>query len=306
MFKIKGLISFPLIFSFLFLVFIWNISLPENFQEAAVAVDGFAKSGTEFSELIAETNIEGQSYLVFDFFGRIIASRKSDLQWPLASLTKLMTALLTEENIGKEAVISVSRRAISAEGDDGFLAEEIFRRDDLRDAMLIHSSNDAAYALAEHFGWDEFIKLMNQKAAFLGMAQTFFFDPAGLDFSKTSAGAYGSAGDLMILLGYLMENHPQVLEATRLPFLKIESLEGNKHRFTNTNRLIYEIPQFLAGKTGFTDIAGGNLAVVADIGINQPVGIIILGSSEKGRFEDVLKLYQATRKWFQNHPLLFK
>ena len=100
-----------------------------------------------------------------------------------------------------------------------------------------------------------------------------------------------------------MENHPQVLEATRRGFLEIESLEGIKHRFANTNRLIYDIPQFLAGKTGFTDIAGGNLAVMADIGVNQPVGIIVLGSSENGRFEDVLKLYRATGQWFQNHKL---
>jgi len=303
--RIKLLIPFPLIFGFLFMVFIWNISLPDNFQEAAIGDfgRGVAELETEFSDSFAGIGVEAQSYLVFDFFGRIIAFRESDLQWPLASLAKLMTALLVEENIGKEAVIPVSRRAILAEGDEGFLIGENFYRDDLRDVMLLHSSNDAAYALAEYFGWDEFIKLMNQKAASLGMAKTFFFNPAGLDFSKTAAGAYGSAGDLMILLKYLMENHPQVLEATRRGFLEIESLEGIKHRFANTNRLIYDIPQFLAGKTGFTDIAGGNLAVMADIGVNQPVGIIVLGSSENGRFEDVLKLYRATGQWFQNHKL---
>ena len=299
--KIKLLISFPFILSFLLLVFVWNISLPDNLQEAAVAINGAAEPEDEFSDFLAEISVKGQSYLVFDFGGKIIASRESDLQWPLASLTKLMAALVAEENIGKESVIFVSKQAILAEGDDGFLTEENFYRDDLRDIMLLHSSNDAAYALAEYVGWDEFIKLMNQKAAFLGMAKTVFFNPAGLDFSKTTAGAYGSAGDLMILIKYLMENHPQILEATRRPFLEIESLEGNKHRFANTNRLIYDIPQLLAGKTGFTDIAGGNLAVMADIGINRPVGIIVLGSSEQGRFEDVLKLYQATVKWFQKH-----
>ena len=297
--KIKILI--PLIFSFLILVFVWNISLPGDFQEESALLGGAAESKIKFFDPFAGIAVESQSYFIFDFLGRIIASRESDLQWPLASLAKLMTALLAEENIEKEAVISVSKPAISAEGDDGFLTGENFYRDDLRDIMLLHSSNDAAYALAEYVGWNEFIKLMNQKAAFLGMAKTVFFNPAGLDFSKTTAGAYGSAGDLMILIKYLMENHPQILEATRRPFLEIESLEGNKHRFANTNRLIYDIPQLLAGKTGFTDIAGGNLAVMADIGINRPVGIIVLGSSEQGRFEDVLKLYQATVKWFQKH-----
>lgn len=290
-----------LIFSFLFFVFIWNIPLPGDFQEESALVGGSAESKAKFSDPFVGIVIEGQSYLVFDFKGRIIASRESDLQWPLASLAKLMLALLVEENIEKEAVISVSKLAILAEGDDGFLTGENFHRDDLRDIMLLHSSNDAAYALAEHIGWNESVKLMNQRAASLSMAKTFFFNPAGLDFSKTVAGAYGSAGDLMILIKYLMENYPYLLERTSQPLLEIESLEGNKHRFANTNRLIYDIPQLVAGKTGFTDIAGGNLAIVADIGVNHPIGIIVLGSSEEGRFENVLKLYQATVKWVQNH-----
>lgn len=242
--------------------------------------------------------VTAKSFLVFDFEDNIIASKNERLQWPLASLTKLMTALLVEENILDDTAISISLDAIMQTGDDGFLAGELFDKDDLRDVMLVRSSNDAAYAFAEYISAGGFVDMMNARAYELGMIETYFLNSSGLDVSSTVSGSYGSAEDLMILIKYLVRNHPNIFEATYNDSISVVSMQGNLRTFKNTNRVVNKIPGLIGGKTGFTDIAGGHVIIIADIGINNPIGIIVLASSEDGRFEDMLKLYQASVEWF--------
>jgi D-alanyl-D-alanine carboxypeptidase len=251
-------------------------------------------SETELQRISAFQNIylEAKAAYVFDVLkSRPLFEFNADAQLPIASLAKIMTALVAEENLPDYLLLSVSKEAVLQEGDEGFIADEIWKVPDLRDAMLISSSNDAAAALAlgltENFGRD-FVTLMNKKAGELNLYQTYFLNPTGLDISKHIAGGYVSAKDAAKLLIYVVKKRPSLMEITRY-----DSAAINSREFKNTNQIISDLPFFIAGKTGFTDLAGGNLAVMADIGYGRPVIIVVLGSTADGRFRDIKTLYEA-------------
>lgn len=291
----------PVLYSVILFLLIWNMLLPGKGVSQLVGVSASADDKPAAADPFQNMELEARAYLVFDFTGNsVIVSRNAELKWPLASLAKLMTAVVAEENIPPDDTVVVSREAILETGDDGFFAGERFKKDTLRDIMMLQSSNDAAYALAEHLGVDRFVALMNQKALDLGLKNTSFANPNGLDILGQEAGAYASASDLMALMKYILEKHSVILDVTRLPELNAVSEDGRSHKFTNTDRIVNYVPELIGGKTGFTDIAGGNLAIVADVGIHHPIGMAVLGSSEDGRFSDMLKLYQATMLWFQH------
>ena len=204
-----------------------------------------------------------------------------------------MTAVVAEENLPSYLLITIPLEAILQEGDEGFLAGEQWQINELIDAMLISSSNDAAFALAFEYdknfpGNGDFVSLMNRKAEELGLMQTYFMNPTGLDLSENNAGAYGSAKDIAKLFVYAMKNHFSLIETTRLGEINLHS-----RKFKNTDQIINDLAGFIAGKTGFSDLAGGNLAVIVDKGYAHPIVIVVLGSTSEARFSDVKALYQA-------------
>src|SRR5690606_28527663 len=117
-----------------------------------------------------------------------------------------------------------------------------------------------------------------------------FFNESGLDITESRSGGYGSAKDMTTLLTYTLREHPELFSATRYDQLVFTSLDNIDHRARNTNTDINAIPGLLVSKTGFADIAGGNLAIVFDAGLGRPIAIVVLGSTYEGRFSDVLTL----------------
>ena len=236
-------------------------------------------------------NLEAKSAYIYDVVKeKSIFELNADSQLPLASLTKLMTAVVAKENIPEWMLIDIGEESVLQEGDSGFMLGERWKIADIIDAMLISSSNDAAAAIA--LNSEDFISLMNKKSADLNLAQTYFLNATGLDLTNYLSGGYGSAKDVAKLMDYLVKKHPSLLEVTRYDSLKI-----NSRNFKNTNKLIEHLPGIIGSKTGFSDLARGNLAVVFDMGLEHPVIIVALGSSEEGRFEDVEKLYNETIKY---------
>ena len=261
-------------------------------------------NGNKKNEVISQTpfeniGLEAKSAYVFDILNnKPIFELNAKVQLPLASLTKIMTAIVAKEKLPEWLKVKIPMKAILQEGDSGFLAGERWKITNLLEAMLISSSNDAAYAIAmsidtlpKNSPIGEFISLMNRKAKNLGLEQTYFLNPTGLDLSISTASAYGSAKDVARLLGYAFKKYPSLFEVTRY-----NSLDINSREFKNTDKLAKEIPGLTAGKTGFSDLAGGNLAIITDIGLGHPVVIVVLGSSVRGRFKDVKKLYGETLK----------
>ncbi len=137
---------------------------------------------------------------------------------------------------------------------------------------------------------------MNQTAQALGLSQTYYINENGLDVNADISGGYGSAENIGSLLTYIITHKPDLLEATRYPTATISSFSKN-HVAKNTDTIINEIPGLIASKTGYTSLAGGNLAVAFDAGLQRPMVIVVLGSTESGRFTDVSQLVKATMNY---------
>ncbi len=259
------------------------------------------------TESVAFSNIQLQakSAYVFDVVKNEVIFKKNEFtQLPLASLTKLMTALTAVELFPKNSEITIQPEFLAVEGDSGLLANESWRLEDLIDFSLVVSSNDGVRSVASvigahnlnsadyNLGRKEFIAKMNENSQKLGLKQTYFINESGLDEGSTSGG-YGSAIDVAKLLQYILVNHPEILEATKYASITINS-EDASHVAANTNVAISSVPGLLASKTGFTSLAGGNLAIAFDASIGRPILVVVLGSSIDGRFNDIGTLVKAT------------
>ena len=209
--------------------------------------------------------------------------------WPIASLTKSMTSIITVEKIGLKKEIKISDGAASAYGEaGGFRSGEIFKSGDLLKAILLVSSNDAAEALSESFGNEEFVDLMNQKAQELAMAETAFFNSSGFSYLTQS-----TADDLFKMISYIYSNEPMIFEISRQKETEIFDLRTKKSRsLANINEFAGQ-PEFLGGKTGYLETSGRNLISVFKIS-NKPVAIIILGA--ENAFEEARKILNCLNK----------
>ncbi|MBU1091785.1 serine hydrolase [Patescibacteria group bacterium] len=242
----------------------------------------------------APFEIQAKSACVFDMAkDEFIFKKNSDEQLPLASLTKLMTALVSIELLPKTTLVEITKEAILIEGDSDFYIGEMWKLEDLIKVMLISSSNDAAFAIASGFKTNpesnnesEFVELMNSYSNKLKLDRTYFLNSTGLDVSTEIAGAYGSCQDVTKLLKYIFDKYPELLNDTTL-----ESINYKNRAFENTNKLLGKFPVVFGGKTGFSDLAGGNLTVIVDKGLNHPIILTVLGSTFEGRFEDIEILY---------------
>ncbi|MFA6365410.1 MAG: serine hydrolase [Candidatus Paceibacterota bacterium] len=197
--------------------------------------------------------------------------------WPMASLTKLLTAIVVAEEIGMKKKIPVSQTAIDTEGTAGdFKSGEVYTAEDLVKIMLLTSSNDAAAAFEEYGGGKEqFIHLLNTKAEKLGMTQTIVHDASGLSDLNQS-----SASDLIRLARYLVEKHPDIISWTRLQSFLVQPINsGEVHTISNINALVVE-KNYLGGKTGTSPEARENLLAFFSFG-NERVVFIILGSTNR-------------------------
>lgn len=271
------------------------------------------QSATTNLQVFDNLKIEAKAVYVFDVFrDRVLFKKNEFAQLPLASVTKLMMALTAIELVSGNSNITVKKEFLREEGDSGLLADESWRLKDLLDFSLVVSSNDGARSIASvvgamdletqdyNLGHKDFINKMNIKAQELGLKQTYFINESGLDVGSMSGG-YGSAIDVAELLQYIIVNYPDILEATKYKNLSIPS--ANKiHSAKNTNIGLGDIPNLIASKTGYTSLAGGNLAVAFDSSMGRPIIVVVLGSTEQGRFSDVSALVGASLGYTEAQP----
>jgi len=275
------------------------------FKKDAVFDEGAGSMTEKKKNPFDKVSLEAKSAFVWDVKeNKVLFGLNEEVQLPLASITKLMTALLVTEIVPEGTIITIKRDDILPEGDNGLRVGERWVLSDVLDFTLVASSNDGAHALASVIGFvkpkqdnqtaqDLFIDEMNKRARKLGLAQTFFLSESGLDLNGAISGSYGSARDVATLMGYIIENKPEILEATKYAGLEISS-KDYIHSVENTNKYVESIPGIIGSKTGFTDLAGGNLVVAFDVGIGHPVVAVVLGSSREGRFADIEKLVEAS------------
>ncbi len=253
---------------------------------------------------IESVSIQANAAYVWDVAAqRALYSKNHDRDLPLASITKLMTALVAHELIESSDKTTITASAIGQEGDSGLLEGEQLGVNELSELALISSSNDAAYALAASVGSllgdndpaAQFVRGMNIRAEELNLNTLDFKNTTGLDLSDTEPGSTGSARDVSFLMEYIVVNNPGLLEPTRKQTARNYSSDGFYHDVENTNDIIGKIPNLIGSKTGYTDLAGGNLTIAFDAGLNRPIIVTVLGSTIDGRFTDVMTLVEAVR-----------
>jgi len=196
----------------------------------------------------------------------------------IASLTKLMTALITVESIKDlDEVVTIDEEAVYAEGTrvgcprSGYcvgerlkVGERITVRDLLK-AALMNSANDAAIALGKHIGTTQsgFATIMNRRAGELGMTGTHFCTPSGLEPDGHGHECYSSARDVAKMTIQALK-YDILWQIMRLAEAKISSVDGKyEHDLFNTDELLGQMPNLIGTKTGFTPLAGRTLLAVA-------------------------------------------
>lgn len=242
---------------------------------------------------IAEPEINTEAAIAFDINSKKILYQKNASQRrPIASLTKLMTALVVLENIEPESETTVSKNAVEAYGKMGNLVvNERITIKALLYALLMESSNDAAVALAEAID-PNFVALMNKRASSLGMQDSYFADPSGLNPKNIS-----TAQDLVQLTQEIIK-YPLIIEILQTPSVDLVSADGQyNHHLVNTNRLLQKISGIIGGKTGYLEEAGECLFLVAE----RPKGsgdiiYIILGAAVGQKFFEMEKLITWTNR----------
>ena len=231
-----------------------------------------------------QPQVRAASWYLVGEDGAVLARHDADRERAIASITKLMTAVVVLEHARLSDVVRVSPQAAGIGESTVYLraGEELTVADLLR-ATLIPSANDAAEALAIHVGdgsVDRFVELMNEKAEQLGLSDTHFENPHGLD----EAGHVSSARDTTTLVRFAL-GIPFIRDA-----LSRESvlLPGGR-TFETTDDLLAGWPPLVAGKTGHTRAAGWSQAAAAQRGDTTVYGSV-LGSGSRGARNDALQL----------------
>ncbi|WP_417168704.1 D-alanyl-D-alanine carboxypeptidase family protein [Terrihalobacillus insolitus] len=191
--------------------------------------------------------------------GRVLYEKAANKKQSIASITKIMTAILAVESGKLNETVTTSRRAAYTEGSSIYLKEgEKMKLKDLVYGLMLRSGNDSAVAIAEYLGGsvEGFAYLMNEKAAWLGMTNTNFDNPHGLD-SDTH---YSTAYDMALLMRYAMENET-FREITGAKSYKAET---RTYSWRNKNKMLTKYYKYsIGGKTGYTRKTGRTLVSVS-------------------------------------------
>ncbi len=201
--------------------------------------------------------VSAESAIVMDAGGTVLGEKNADCRCLIASTTKIMTGLLVCERCNPDAVVTVPPEAVGIEGSSLYLkAGEQLRVEELLYGMMLHSGNDAAVALAIYTAGsvEAFVHSMNERAQQLGLRQTHFANPNGLDSEEN----YSTARDLAKLSAAALENE----RFRKVVSTKTASFETRS--FSNHNKLLWQYPGAIGVKTGYTKAAGRILVSAAE------------------------------------------
>lgn len=257
---------------------------------------------------ISDVELTAKAAIVADMkSGRAFFEKNADAQLPLASLTKVALVLVVAEALPPETTLTLPH-VISAEGGRQLTRDRPWTVQDVVDFTLLTSSNDGARVLAEaaegavRTTYQEApengaaLWRMNELTREIGLPNMRFLNVSGLDESKTLAGAYGSARDTAALFAFAAERYPGIFARTADESARLVGAFAR-----NTNEAIPDIPGLVMGKTGTTDLAGANLAIVFDVGIGHKIVAVVLGSTPDGRYSDMKLLVERTREVISAH-----
>lgn len=245
---------------------------PPRVQAAGTAVVTSLRSGdivcpSAGASVTLPTAIGGTSaqsaVLIEATGGTVIFSQNENARLPMASTTKIMTALVALESCPLDDTVVIPAEAVGVEGSSIYLAAgEQLTMEDLLYALMLSSANDAAVAIAIHAAGsvETFVERMNRKAADLGLTSTHFVNPHGLD----DEAHYTTAKELAIITRAAMENTDfRIITGTARRVIPLQGTAGSR-LLLNHNKMLRQYDGVIGGKTGFTKASGRCLVSVAE------------------------------------------
>ena len=220
---------------------------------------------------------------------KILYQKNPDRKFPIASLTKIMTALVVLENYHLSDVIVVPKEATNVlPGATIYLREgERMTVSNLLYGLLLYSGNDAAYTLSSKMGQEKFVQEMNEKARKLGLLNTRYIDSSGLSEKNIS-----TVKELAFLTAFTLRN-PTFAKIVKTNETTITSVDGQiAHPLKNTNKLLREYSGTYAGKTGYTEEAGHCLIAAVERDGHQVLSVVL--NSPSDQFKESMRLLDWT------------
>ena len=241
-----------------------------------------------FSFADGENYYDYKALLIGDVNGNIIKEDNSLAVRPLASVTKIMTSILTLDKIKSGQIsyddkVTVSSKAASVPYGVKLTAGKQYTVRDLLKATIIKSSNNAAYALAEYVGGDvpSFVRSMNEKARSYGLDSLRYCSPNGLPPSYTgSCMDQGNARDLYKLAQITLKDYSDYLNFSKN---KVDYIDNGNTKVTSTNTLLGNVQGVDGLKTGYHDAAGSNIVLTANRGDDRMIAVILGSNHAKDR-----------------------
>lgn len=261
--------------------------IPQNNSQVA----GVQKySVPPFSKRLPQPIFSARSVLIKDLTtDTILFQKESNLKLPIASTTKIMSALVASEYFKPNSVLEVRDSANIIGSKVGLFPDESLSFRSLLYGMLLSSGNDAAYAIAENYpgGVINFVSSMNKKAGELNLVNTHFTNPAGFDDEKH----FSSAADLAVISIEALKA-PELARIFSTKETEVTSLDKKyKHQLSNLNKLLSQVSGVLGIKTGYTALAKENLITLVERDKHR-ILIVLLNSDD--RFGETTKLIEWT------------
>ncbi|MGE5455922.1 MAG: D-alanyl-D-alanine carboxypeptidase family protein [Ignavibacteriales bacterium] len=232
---------------------------------------------------------------------RILYSKNIHTVRSVASISKIMTAIIAIESNKLSDIVTVGPEIKDAYGSGIYIKEnEEISLESLVYGLMLRSGNDAALAIANYVGGsvDNFVDMMNEKANFIGMKNTTFNNPSGLDAEN---GNYSTSYDMALLTSYAMKNETyKKITSTRK--YKVET-NMNYYSWTNKNKLLYSYKYATGGKTGYTEIAKRTLVTTAT---KDNLNLVIVTLNDGNDFGDHTNLYNEMFNDYDGYQILKK
>lgn len=257
-------------------------------------------------------DIDASNAFVMGKNGTVYYARSADEQVKIASITKVMTAILAVENCKMDEKITVSNAAAAVGNSTAGLLEgdELTVEQALR-GLMIPSGNDAAIALAEHVGKKldpktkdavaTFVKAMNEQAKKLGCTGTLFENPHGLDFDEWAGDMHSTAHDVALMMQEAMKDDTiREVMASKDPWIEVTGADGSDHSHSmDTHNVLLDQDGNIGGKTGTTDDAGYCFASAYNRDGDEIYTVVLNSSTTDQRFADTATL----ASWYYDHKV---
>lgn len=250
----------------------------------------------------SDIRLSAKSAILYDPYSQsFLYSKNADARLPMASTTKIMTALIAIENSQLETLVNISDKAIGTEGSSLYLKHgESMTMEDLLFGLMLRSANDAAAAIAYEISGsiEAFAEKMNEKALTMGLKDTHFTNPHGLDNNSH----YTTARELAIITGEALKNDVFLkIVSTKKHIIK--NADGEARLLINHNKLLNMYENTIGVKTGFTKKSGRCLVGAAE---RDGVRLITVTISAPDDWNDHIALFNYGFKKLKAEPLQTK